>query len=217
MTEGSTSEAPVRRRRPNLERTAQTRHSILAAALQTFLEAGFNSTRMADVAERAGLAKGTLYLHFTDKEALFEGVLSQAVRDLVSSMYPTQPGPDEGFRAFLTRTLLPVLQTLESSGTARFVRLVSIEAARSPALAALYRRHVIDPGYDLLQRMAARAVQTGELTTDGLVRFPMLLTAPVVVATIWNGSYARDAPIDIGAMFEAELDLIFSRSARPQL
>ncbi len=199
----------LRRRSPNVEKTAQTRRTIVSAALDVFLEHGFNGARMSDVAERAGLAKGTLYLHFAHKEALFEGVLADAVHDLVAGMKPAEAGADESFRAYLTRTLLPVFQTLESSNRARLVRLISTESARSPALAAIYRRNVIDPGYALLQHLAERALETGELKSDALARFPMLLTAPAVVATIWNGSYARDKPMDIGAMFEAQLDLIF--------
>ena len=81
QTDSSDSGAGAARQRgPSPDKTARTRRAIAVAALDTFLERGFSATRMIDVAQRAGVAKGTLYLYFTDKEALFEGVLDRGHR-----------------------------------------------------------------------------------------------------------------------------------------
>ncbi len=196
-------------RGPSPGKTAQTRKLIVAAALDTFVDQGFHPTRMIDVAERAGVAKGTLYLYFADKEALFEGVLGDVVADLVSNMGESAPGPDESVRAFLARVVLPVLRTMESSRRAHFIRLVVTEGARFPALANSYRRIFLDPVSELIRKLARRALASGELTSDALLRFPLLLVAPGLLANVWNGHFGRDQPLDGGAMFEAYLDLVF--------
>src|SRR3954447_1827691 len=98
-----------RGRAPDPDRVAQTRQQILRAALDSFLANGFEGTRMADVAARAGLAKGTLYLHFRDKGALFEFVLRELVSEPIARFRagPAQQG--ETIRAFLERLILPLV------------------------------------------------------------------------------------------------------------
>src|SRR5437763_15346513 len=67
-------------RRARVERSAQRRAAILQAALDEFSASGFAATRLDDVAQRAGVAKGTIYLHFRDKETLFQ----ELVRSVLS-------------------------------------------------------------------------------------------------------------------------------------
>ena len=65
------------------ERAAERREAIIAAAMDEFIAQGFAATRLDDVAKRAGVAKGTIYLHFKDKEALFEELIRTAIVPLV--------------------------------------------------------------------------------------------------------------------------------------
>ena len=198
-----------RGRGPSHAKTAETKRTLIAAALDVFLERGFSQTRMSDVAERAGLAKGTLYLHFEDKAALFEGVLREAIRDPFASAETLSPAPTESFRSLLVRIVVPVLRDLERSRRASVIRLVITEGARFPDLAAIYRRVVIDPLSALVRRLGQEAFDRGELRADALARFPLLLVAPGAVATLWNGLYGADEPMDTAAVFEAFLDLVF--------
>ncbi|MDO9710219.1 TetR/AcrR family transcriptional regulator [Paracraurococcus lichenis] len=202
--------APARRSRgPSPERTARTRAAILAAALDEFLDGGFAATRMADVAARAGLAKGTLYLHFADKEALFEGVLRGLVEAPLAGLAAAAPAEGEAVRDFLLRVLRPVLRDMEASRRGAVIRLVVAEGGRFPAIAAMYRRIVIAPGLAAIGALAARAAAAGELRGEALLRHPPLLVAPVVLAVLWNGLFAAGDPMDAEAMFEAQLDLLF--------
>ena len=98
-----------RGRAPDPQRVAQTREAILRSALTTFLERGFEGTRMVDVAARAGLAKGTLYLHFADKEVLFEFVLQQLISEPLARLRVGTAPPGESVRARLDRVMLPLL------------------------------------------------------------------------------------------------------------
>jgi AcrR family transcriptional regulator len=205
-------DAPARRARgPNPARTARTRAAILEAALEEFLAQGFAGTRMADVAARAGVAKGTLYLHFADKSALFEGVLGEALAAPLAGLTGAAPAPGEGVRDFLLRALGPVLREMEASRRGAVIRLVLAEAGRFPELAAMYRRIVIEPGLSAVRAMAARAAAAGELRGEALLRHPQLLVAPVVLAVLWNGLFAAGDPLDPEAVFAAQLELLFAR------
>src|SRR5579875_3793199 len=104
-----------RPRGPSPDKTARTRRAIAVAALDTFLERGFSATRMIDVAQRAGVAKGTLYLYFTDKEALFEGVLTEVIAAPIASVRETEPAPGESVHTFLRRVVVPLMRDFENS------------------------------------------------------------------------------------------------------
>lgn len=122
----------TRGRQPDPERTAQTRELILGVALAQFLQTGFERTRMAEIAARAGLAKGTLYLHFADKEALFEFVLEQLVSAPLARLRAQPAPPGERTRAQLERLFLPMLRDFEASGRAAVRASSSPRAAASP-------------------------------------------------------------------------------------
>jgi len=193
-------------------RTARTRAAILQAALATFLERGFEGARMADVASRAGLAKGTLYLHFADKTALFEFVLRELISEPLSRFRAAPPAPDETPREALERLVLPLLRDLERSGRATVLRLILVEGSRFPELAAMHRRLVIDPVMAAIRTKVQAAADAGKPELLPLARFPQLMAAPIVMATVWNGLWSGRDPLDTEAVFSAFLDLVFGPS-----
>ena len=200
----------TKRRGPNVDKQAETRRVLVQAALATFMESGFAGTRMSDVAGRAGLAKGTLYLYFEDKAALFEGVLRELIGDAPAQL--GQPGPDESTHTFLLRSVLPMVRALQASGRAGMIRMIASEGTRFPELAAVYHRVAIAPALEAIRGLGLRAQARGELGTDGLSRYPMILVAPVVLATLWNGTFVA-SPVDIGEVCEAFLALVFQAPA----
>lgn len=208
MTESSVP-TKTRRRGPSPAKTAATRRALVDAALATFLEHGFAATRMDDVAARAGLAKGTIYLHFTDKAALFAGVLREVMLRARSGRPAPRPRPDESTRDFLLRAVPPVLRDLQASGRFGVLYLVVAEAPRFPELVDVYRDVAIAPVLRLVLLYAGRAERRGELRTDALSRFPILLAAPAVLAALWNNLFGRAKPLDVAAVFEAYLSLVF--------
>ena len=86
-------------------RAAERRQAIIEAALDEFVARGFAATRLDDVAKRAGVAKGTIYLHFKDKEALFQELIRTALVPLIGRLAAPPPAggsvraarPDGGF------------------------------------------------------------------------------------------------------------------------
>lgn len=196
-----------RGRAPDPQRVAQTRELILRSALATFLERGFEGTRMVDVASRAGLAKGTLYLHFADKEALFEFVLQEMMSAPLARLRTAPPGADESVRTRLSKLFVPLLEDFEASGRASVLRLIIAEGARFPALAEIHRRLVIDPMMKAVAVVLEGA--TDQKRLEPLVRCPQLLGAPVIMASVWNELWSRDERVDPKEMMVAFLDLIF--------
>jgi AcrR family transcriptional regulator len=206
----ATDKRPPRRRRgPSLAKTARTRATIATAALDIFLARGFSNTRMGDVADRAGVGKGTLYLYFPTKQLLFAGIVQEMMGHTLASFNVTQPGPKESVRSFIKRTLQPFVSELESSRRADVMRLVIAEGARFPELAEMYRRITLEPLAKLIRRLGKLAIARGELQSKALSRFPLLLVTPALLAAVWNGLYGAETPLEPGKLFAAFLDLIF--------
>ncbi len=191
-------------------RAAARRAAILEAALDEFSARGFAGARLDDVAERAGVAKGTIYLHFSDKEALF--------RELVRTMLGPLVGGLEQLRAsdLPIRTVLERFADLfvrEIYGTRRrdVARLVITEGARFPALAEVYYHEVVERGIAAMRAMIERAVARGEISHAALARFPQLIVAPALVGIIWAGLFDRFDRLDVAGMMRAHIDILLER------
>ena len=189
-------------------RRAKRRAAILAAALEEFAARGFAATRLDDVARRAGVAKGTIFLYFRDKESLFQ--------ELVRAMLSPLAGTIEAaaLRDLPIRAVAEMIVDLfvnEIYGTRRkdVIRLIIAEGPRFPKLAEFYYREVIARVLPVIRARLALAVERGERPPDALARLPQVLVAPALVAIIWTGLFGRFAPLDIRDLMRAHLDLLF--------
>ncbi len=203
----SSSRGRGRGRAPDPQRVAQTRDTILQSALTIFLERGFEGARMVDVAAHAGLAKGTLYLHFSDKEALFEFVLQRLISEPLAQMRLEIPPPGQSLRARLDRLFVPLLEDFEETGRASVLRLIIAEGARFPALAAIHQRLVIDPMMEAIDEALDSVPDNCRIQV--LRRFPFIIGAPVIMATVWNELWSRGQKADTREVMSAFLDLVF--------
>jgi AcrR family transcriptional regulator len=201
--------APASRSRA--ARQAERRQAILDAALDEFAARGFAAARLDDVAARAGVAKGTIYLYFRDKESLFQ----ELVRTLLSPLVGTLV---DGHLADLpVRAIGEAVADLfvrEIFGTRRkdVIRLIITEGPRFPKLAEFYYHEVIERVVPAMRAIMARAVARGELESDALARFPQLLVAPALMAVVWERLFGTYAPLDVRALMRAHIDLLFGAS-----
>jgi len=202
---GNASRATPRRR---AEKSAARREAILAAAIDEFSTRGFAATRLDDVAQRAGVAKGTIYLHFQDKEALFEEIVRTMVVPLIANI-ETAPASDLPVRVVVERLLGLFIQEIYATNRRNVLRLVMTEGPRFPRLAEFYYHHVVARAVAAMRKLFEHAHARGELRDDALVRFPQLAIAPGLVAIIWSGLFDRFAPLDVSALMRAHLDLLF--------
>ncbi|MBX3536048.1 MAG: TetR/AcrR family transcriptional regulator [Chelatococcus sp.] len=184
------------------------RKKILEAALSVFLAEGYVATRMDHVASRAGVAKGTIYVHFADKEALFRSLIHEEIGPVIASG-ATLAASFEGSTRDLLGALASVLQR-ELLGTQRadILRLVISEAPRFPWLAKFYWHEVVERGMALIRAVAARGVARGELASDTLQRFPQIIAAPLLVSVIWQSLFEPFEPLDTEAFLNSYIDML---------
>jgi AcrR family transcriptional regulator len=190
------------------ERAAERRGAIIEAAMEEFIACGFAATRLDDVAKRAGVAKGTIYLHFKDKEALFQELIRSALVPLIGRL--AAPPPAGGsVRAALEGFAQTFVQEVATTRRGDIVRLIIAEGPRFPSVADFYYREVVSRGMAGMRALIELAIARGEIQQQGLMRFPQLVAAPAIVAVIWQGLFGRHAPLDATEMLRVHLDLIF--------
>jgi AcrR family transcriptional regulator len=199
---------------PRASRRAERRQAILAAALREFSARGFAAARLDDVAEAAGIAKGTIYLYFRDKEALFQDLIRSEMGPVVGTL-EFALGLDLPARAAAEQAIELFLREIYSTERKDIIRLVISEGPRFPHLAEFYYREVVSRGIAAVRALLARALERGELRNDAIIRFPQLLVAPGIVAIIWSGLFERHDPLDVRALMHAHLDLLFGEG-RPK-
>src|SRR3954447_7438944 len=190
------------------ERAAERRQAIIDAALDEFVARGFTAARLDDVAKRAGVAKGTIYLHFKDKEALFQELIRSALVPLIGRL-AAPPPPGGSVRAALERFAQTFAEEVISTRRGDIVRLIVAEGPRFPSIADFYYREVVSRGMDAMRSMIELGISRGEIRQESLTRFPQIVVAPAIVAVIWHGLFGRHAPLDAVGMLRVHLDLIF--------
>ncbi|MGA7487015.1 MAG: TetR/AcrR family transcriptional regulator [Xanthobacteraceae bacterium] len=192
----------------------ERRTAILAAALEEFAARGFAATRLDDVARRAGVAKGTIYLYFRDKEALFQELVRTMLSPLVGAI-EAAPLRELPIRAVVEMIFDVFVNEIYATHRKDVIRLIIAEGPRFPKLAEFYYREVIARVLPIIRARLALAVERGELAHDALARFPQLLVAPALLAVLWSGLFGRFAPLDARALMRAHLDLLFGEGSGP--
>jgi AcrR family transcriptional regulator len=195
--------------KPNrAERAAERRQAIIEAALDEFIARGFAATRLDDIAKRAGVAKGTIYLHFKDKESMFEELIRTAIVPLVGRMQGPPPA-GATVRDAIEGFALAFIQEIAKTRRGDIVRVIVAEGPRFPAIADFYYREVVSRGLAGMRALIEAGIARGEIKNKNLAKFPQILVAPAMIAVIWQSLFARHAPLDAIEMFRTHLDLIF--------
>ncbi len=192
------------------ERRKEARpQELLAAALDLFVERGFASTRLEDVAKRAGVSKGTLYLYFTNKEELFKAVVRDSIVPAIGAA-ETAIAAFDGHSAELLRTvLLSWWERIGATKVSGIVKLVMAEAGNFPDLAAFYREEVIERAAMMVAGLLARAVERGEFRPMDVNLMTHVLIAPMLMLVTWKHSIGPCGPdqLDPLAFLDAFLDM----------
>jgi len=197
---------PPRRRR--VANAQERRAEILAAALDEFTARGFEGARLDDVAKRAGVAKGTIYLYFADKETLFQELVRSMVHPLLGTL-ERMGGIDIPARVLVEGLLNTFVREVLGTRRRDIVRLILTEGARFPTIAEFYHREVISRVLGIVRPLLTRAYERGELPSDALARFPQLIVAPALVAIMWSGLFEKFEPLDVPEMIRAHLGILF--------
>jgi AcrR family transcriptional regulator len=196
--------------KPRWERRKDARpKELLAAALDLFVERGFAATRLEDVAKRAGVSKGTLYLYFTNKEELFKAVVRENIvpalgeaEDIISSF--------EGHSADMLRcVILGWWERIGATQASGIIKLVMAEAGNFPELAKFYHEEVITRSSDMMAGMFRRGVERGEFRPVDIEVMTQVLIAPMLMLITWKHSVGpcNQGKLQPMAFIESFLDM----------
>jgi len=176
-TEATPSTAPPRRLKE--ARPAQ----LIAAAFEVFAEKGFAATRLEDVARRAGLAKGTAYLYFPNKEALFKAAIREAV---VARIAMGERDVEEwhGSSEDLLRRMLEQWAEVIRTHRGGFLKLIIAEAKNFPDLAEWYQREVAERGQRLMAAILRRGMERGEFRPLDAEATALVIACPMCFRAI---------------------------------
>ncbi len=204
---------------PRWERRKDARPGELAAAaLELFVERGFAATRLDDVAKRAGVSKGTLYLYFDSKEDLFKAVIREGyVAPLAEAEHLL--AAFEGSSADLIREIFRRWWVqIGATDQAGMTKLIIAEAGNFPELAKFYHDEVIQRSHALLEHAIARGIARGEFRKVNREFAGRISCAPMVMMMLWKHSFALcvDHPIDPEKYIATITDMLLNGLAVPE-
>ncbi|MGC1939949.1 MAG: TetR/AcrR family transcriptional regulator, partial [Pseudolabrys sp.] len=189
-------------------RSAERRDAILSAALDEFSTRGFEAARLDDVARRAGIAKGTIYLYFRDKESLFQELIRTMLTPLVGTIEALGEA-DMPVALLADRIVDLFVREIYETRRKDVIRLMITEGRRFPKLAEFYYREVLSRVIGAVRSLLRRATTRGEIP-EGLADFPQIVAAPGLVAIVWSGLFERFEPLDVRKMMKTHIELLFA-------
>ena len=195
---------------PRYQRRKEERpQEITEAAFQAFAEKGYAATRVEEVAQRAGVSKGLLYLYFKTKEELFKAVIKSVVIRRVDALVAALEKTELSSEDFLRGPLLEFMKSVPGSPVAVVIRLMISEGHRHPDLVDYYWENVVSKGLAAISRFIDRGVQRGEFRATAVSELPQLLLAPVMLAVIWRILFAR-RDLDTDKLIATQIDMILA-------
>jgi AcrR family transcriptional regulator len=202
---------PKFRRRP-ADRPAE----ILAAALEVFAERGFQAARLEEVAKRAGVSKGALYLYFETKADLFRAVVTDAVSpnlDRVKVMASADVSVEQALRMGVGVLARHVVTDRRITGV---VKLVIAESRNHPELATIWHETVVEPGIRLMTGLIAAGQARGEVRAGDPRLFAYGVMGPMVLSMVWRETFEPIGaePLDVVKLADQHLDTVL-RGMRP--
>jgi AcrR family transcriptional regulator len=196
---------------PRQRRKEARPQELLDAALELFVEKGFAATRSDEVAVRAGVSKGTLYLYYPSKEELLKAVIQQNLSQLLaegSGIADEFEGPTTELLAFLMNIWWQRVGNTPAGG---IHKIMMSEVRNFPEIAQFYREEVIQPATDLLVRTLKRGVERGEFREVPYEEVTQVLFAPLIFMALHKHSFgACDgmASLDPDRVIATHIDLV---------
>lgn len=175
---------------PRWERRKDARPGELAAAaLALFVERGFAGTRLDDVAKRAGVSKGTLYLYFDSKDDLFKAVVREGIVSRIAEFEDRMRAYEGSSADLMTLLVKTWWQKIGSTKLAGITKLMMSEAGNFQELANFYHTEVIVRGLALFTSAIQRGIDAGEFRPIELQHTPHICAAPVLMLMLWRNSF----------------------------
>jgi AcrR family transcriptional regulator len=188
---------------------ARRREQILAAAFDEFASNGYEATRLEDVARRAQIAKGTVFLHFKNKKLLFRSVVHHMIHPVLGEFDALVAGFPGSAEALLCDLLSrPYREVVKNDKAREIIRLLIAEARHFPQLSEIYHREIIEPGMAAVRLVLEKGIAAGEFRRTAAVDFPQILVAPMVLAVVWTLINGERRPLDLNSFITAHLEFV---------
>ncbi len=184
----------------------------MAAALELFAEKGFSASRLEDVAERAGVSKGTVYLYFNDKEDLFRKVVKADIIENID-VFEKMIESHQGDIAPLLKSILEQIgKMIAETRLGAIPKIILSEAGNFPALASFYRENVVKRMFRLFTALIERGVHTGEFRGISPPDAARIMMAPFLMMALMTNSpgFAEAVELQPAKHVETALDIFFT-------
>lgn len=205
----SPSDAPASPPRGRRRKSARP-DEILAAAIAEFYDHGYGATRITDIARRANVAKGTVYLYYDTKQAIFEAAMNSVVAptlDQIETLLDSFDGPTD---ALLEMMIRKVYQNIVQSDARVTLRIIIGEGHLFPELRQYHYDKMLRQGVAIMQRVLNRGIERGDFRAGPSRAEPRVIMAPAIVAGIWLMCFDEFDPIDLDRYIAAHLDLVLN-------
>jgi len=183
---------------------------LVAAALACFAERGFAATKLDDIAAKAGVSKGTVYLYFPSKEELFKAVVRESLLPNIARAESLIDDPAIPAAAQLRGLLEFMTGRMASSPVGIIPKLIVTEAGNFPDIARFYLDQVVHRGFALVGRVLTRGIERGEFRTIDVRHTTFCVIAPLLLTALWRHSLGRYEPeaLDPDALWRTHIELL---------
>ena len=203
-------------RAPRRRRKEARPSELTAAALDFFVEKGFAATRLEDVAARAGVSKGTLYLYFDSKEALFKAVVEESIVPLLVAAEQQMAEFEGSSLELLRRLLFGWWEQIGGTRLAGMPKLIIAESRNFPELAQYYHDKVLARARGLLRSVLQRGIAQGEFRPQDIETAINVIFAPLMMYVVWRSSLGFCGPeTNPQTYLQTHFDLL-ANGLRPQ-
>jgi AcrR family transcriptional regulator len=197
---------PAARRRRKEARPGE----LVAAALACFAERGFAATKLDDIAAKAGVSKGTVYLYFPSKEELFKAVVRESLLPNIAQAETMIENPAMPAAEQLRGLLQFMIGRMASTPIGIIPKLIVTEANNFPDIARFYLDNVVLRGFALVGRVLTRGIERGEFRKVDVPHTTFCVIAPVLLTALWRHSLGRFEPdaLDPDALWRTHIELL---------
>jgi AcrR family transcriptional regulator len=204
---------PINKIKGRWERRKDARpQELLSAALDLFVERGYAATRLDDVAAKAGVSKGTLYLYFTNKEDLFKAVVREHLLPVLSEAEQAMAHFEGHSRDLLRDLLMRWWHHMGETKLSGITKLMMAESGNFPEVAQFYHDEFIARGNAMIERALVRGMERGELRRLDPGTVTQVIVAPMIMLMLWKHSFGpcQDKPVSPLPYLDTFIDLLFN-------
>lgn len=185
---------------------------IVAAALEVFAEKGFAAARLDDIAARAGVSKGALYLYFETKQDLFAAVVRDAVSPNIAAVEALAAAIDLPFAQVARMLLGRAAEMMIASPVGPVAKMVIAESRNFPDLARVWHDEVVVRMLGVLTGLIERAQARGEVRPGDSRYHALSLIGPMLMGLLWREVLepAGARPLDLRALAQQHVETVLS-------